>query len=424
MDEHYLHLIWRTKRLPMHLLKTTNNEPLEILHIGVYNTASGPDFFNGRIALNGIQHSGNIEMHVKSSDWYAHGHQDDRAYDNVILHVVYEHDRLVFIEGVPIPTVELKELIDRKHYEQTKQFRDRRTTIPCSGQLHDCPPPVFWQQVSSALWQRLNRKAEEVGVMARTVGNAPEQVLFHLMAKAFGMKTNALPFQELAHRIPFKRIIRSNRKAVESIVFGASGLLSEIVPDTLYVDELAGEWHFQSHKFQIHPSNAAAWHFKGCRPTGFPTVRLAQFAAFIDRMNWTDSFWELPSKEIYQRMLEALTAPPSDYWIHHYHFGKPRSTPKPSVMSISVANVVISNSVVPFLWWLSDRLSNPVYSEKAFELLEMLPPERNQLVHDWEKWGVKPKSAAESQGLIELKNELCTRKQCLNCQIGIQLLKA
>lgn len=407
----------------MHLLKTTNNEPLRILHVGMYNTGSGPDFFNGRIELNQLQHSGNIEMHVKSSDWYAHGHHEDPAYDNVILHVVYEHDKLVFIEGIPIPTIELKDLIDWQHYEHTKRFQDKSLMIPCAGQLKDCPSPVFWHQVSTALWQRLDRKKEEVAELARTQQNAPETVLFHLMAKAFGMKTNALPFQELAQRIPFRKLLRSNRRAVESIVFGTSGLLTNVQPDSLYVDELLGEWHFQSHKLHIHPASAASWHFKGCRPSGFPTIRLAQFAAFIDRMNWTESFWELPTAEIRQRMLEALTAPPSDYWIHHYHFGKSISVPKPSVMSVSVANVIISNSVVPFLWWLADRFKDSVYREKAFELLELLPAERNQITEDWEKWGIKPKTAAESQGLIELKNELCNRKQCLNCHVGIQLLK-
>lgn len=423
MDEHYLHLLWRTKRLPMHLLKTTNNEPVRILHVGMYNTGSGPDFFNGRIELNQLQLSGNVEMHVKSSDWYAHGHHEDPAYDNVILHVVYEHDKLVFIEGIPIPTIELKELIDWKHYEQTKQFQVRSTVIPCAGQLSDCPAPVLWHQVSNALWQRLERKKAEIMELAQPLRNAPEMVLFHLMAKAFGMKTNALPFQELAHRIPFRKVIRSERKAVESIVFGASGLLQNVQPDSLYVDELVGEWHYQSHKLQIHPAYASTWHFKGCRPSGFPTIRLAQFAAFIHRMNWTESFWELPTTEIRQRMLEALTVRPSDYWIHHYHFGKPLAIPKPSVMSVSVANVVITNSVVPFLWWLADRLKTSIYREKAIELLELMPPERNQITDDWEKWGIKPKSAAESQGLIELKNELCNRKQCLNCQVGIQLLK-
>ncbi len=423
MNEQYLHLLWRTKRLPMHLLHTVDNLPVKILHIGFYNTASGPDFFNGRIELDGIQHSGNIEMHVKSSDWYAHGHQTDEAYNNVILHVVYEHDRMVFIEGIPIPTVELKPYIDLEHFRRTMDFTVQTSAIACRSQLKDCPSPIFWNQVEGAMLARLERKKLFVDQLAQQVGGDPRKVLFHLIAQAFGMKTNALPFQELAHRIPFERIIKAGKKQVESIVFGASGLITEIVPEDDFQQELAREWQFQSHKLQIHPSNAHSWHFKGCRPSGFPTLRLAQFAAFIERMNWSESFWELPASNIKAHLEEALTTMPSGYWTDHYHFGKKRQLRSSPAMSLASAQVVIVNSVVPFLWWLADVLAVPVFREKAQTLLELLPAEKNAILSEWKENGVSAKSAAESQGLIELKNEQCVRKQCLNCRVGVHLLR-
>jgi Protein of unknown function (DUF2851) len=423
MNEQYLHLLWRTKRLPMHLLHTIDNLPVKILHIGFYNTASGPDFFNGRIELEGMQHSGNIEMHVKSSDWYAHGHQNDEAYNNVILHVVYEHDRMVFIEGIPIPTVELKPYIDLEHFRRTLDFTIQTSSIPCRGQLKDCPEPIVWNQVEGAMLARLARKKVLVDSLALQLGSDPRKVLFHLIAQAFGMKTNALPFQELAHRIPFERIIKAGKKQVESIVFGASGLIQESALDDDYQRELQQEWHFQSHRLQIHPSNAHSWHFKGCRPSGFPTLRLAQFSAFIERMNWSESFWELPATKIKLHMEEALTSAPAEYWTDHYHFGKKRQTRASSAMSLPSAHVVIINSVVPFLWWLADLLEVPVFREKAQTLLELLPPEKNALLSEWKENGITAKSAAESQGLIELKNELCNKKLCLQCKIGMQLLK-
>lgn len=423
MNEQYLHLLWRTKRLPMHLLHTIDHLPVKILHIGFYNTASGPDFFNGRIELDGMQYSGNIEMHVKSSDWYAHGHQTDDAYNNVILHVVYEHDRMVFIEGIPIPTVELKPYIDLEHFRRTLDFTIQTSSIPCRSQLKDCPAPIVWNQVEGAMLARLARKKILVDQLAGQLGGDPRKVLFHLIAQAFGMKTNALPFQELAHRIPFERIIKAGKKQVESIVFGASGLIHESVPEDQYQQELLQEWQFQAHRLQIHPSNAHSWHFKGCRPAGFPTLRLAQFAAFIERMNWSESFWELPVANIKLHLEEALTTIPSDYWTDHYHFGKKRQTRASSAMSLASAHVVIINSVVPFLWWLADLLAVPVFREKAQTLLELLPAEKNALLSEWKENGIGAKSAAESQGLIELKNELCNRKLCLQCKIGMQLLK-
>lgn len=422
MNEHYLHLLWRTKRLPMHLLKTIDDKAIRILHIGFYNTASGPDFFNGRIEIDGLQHSGNIELHVKSSDWYVHGHQFDEAYNNVILHVVYEHDQLVFIEGIPIPTLELKQFIDERHFQQTMAFANREVPIPCAAQLQDCPAPVIWNQVEAALFRRLERKQQALTALAQQVQSDPRKVLFHSIAQAFGMKTNQLPFQELAHRIPFERIIKAGKRQIESIVFGTSGLLQESPPDP-YQQELASEWHYQSRRLDVHASNACSWHFKGCRPSGFPTLRLAQFAAFIERMDWPDAFWELPAATLKIRIEESLTAQPSDYWMTHYHFGKTRAIPASAAMSLSTAQVVLVNSIVPFLGWLSEITTCATYREKAVELLELLPPENNAILANWKEKGIRAKSAAESQGLIELKNEFCNRKQCLNCKVGMHLLK-
>jgi hypothetical protein len=422
MNEQYLHLLWRTKRLPMHLLQTIDNKDLRILHIGVYNTASGPDFFNGRIELDGLQHSGNIEMHVKSSDWYAHGHQFDEAYNNVILHVVYEHDKLVFIEGIPIPTLELKQFIDEQHFRRSLELTHSEVPIPCAAQLGDCPPPILWNQVESGLFRRLARKQEVLSELALQVQSDPRKVLFHAIAQAFGMKTNQLPFQELAQRIPFDRLIKAGKNQVEAIIFGTSGLLGEGSPDP-YQQELASEWHYQSKRLNVHPASAHSWHFKGCRPAGFPTLRLAQFAAFIDRMDWSDAFWELPSATLKLRIEEALTAAPSDYWCAHYDFGKARSASQPAAMSLSTARVILINSVVPFLWWLSEFTTLTTYREKAVDLLELLPAEKNVILSKWNERGIQAKSAAESQGLIELKNEFCNRKQCLNCKVGIHILK-
>lgn len=422
MNEHYLHLLWRTKRLPLHLLKTTNGEPVRILHVGFYNTASGPDFFNGKIEIGGLVHSGNIEMHLKSSDWYAHNHQLDEAYNNVILHVVYEHDKLVFIEGVPIPTVELKEYIDQVHLEKTMKLTTAAVPIPCANLLSGCPAPVLWDQIEKSLFRRIERKSQELTSLGAALNNDPRKVLFHAVASAFGMKTNQLPFQELAHRLPFERVIRAEKSQLEAIVFGTGGFLEQHAADN-YQSKLKFDWFYQRARLSLHPANVRSWHFKGCRPAGFPTLRLAQFASFIQRMDWSEAFWELPAKDIRVEMETTLVAEPSDYWKAHYHFGKEKQKPASGAMSLAAAHVVIINGVVPFLWWLAEITSNAVFREKAIELLEYLPAEKNVLLDHWREKSIKPKSAAESQGLLELKNEFCNRKQCLNCKVGLHLLK-
>ena len=374
------------------------------------------------MALDGLILQGNIELHVRSSDWYLHGHETDEAYNNVILHVVYEHDRDVFINDVPVPTIELKPFIDLEHYERTLSFTASPAAIPCATQLDDCPLPVFWNQVEHALFQRMERKAAGVAAIGVQVGGDPRKVLFHAIAGAFGMKVNQLPFQELAHRLPFERLLKAEAPSVEAVVFGASGLLPAIGNDA-FQQQLASEWHYQQARLHLHPANAHSWHFKGCRPGGFPTLRLAQFATFVHAMDWSAAFWELPVKTLRQYLEEALTAEPSPYWTAYYDFGKEKVRPRSGRMSLASAQVVLVNSVVPFLWWLSDELLQPVFREKAMELLELLPTEKNVLLRAWSEKGADAKSAAESQGLLELKNEFCNRKQCLHCKVGLSILK-
>jgi hypothetical protein len=422
MNEHYLHFLWKNKRLPLHLLKTTEGKEVRIRHIGFYNTGSGPDFFNGKIELDGVVHSGNIEMHVKSSDWYAHGHQHDDAYNNVILHVVYEHDKLVFVEGIPLPTVELKELIDHAHYEKTMRMTVVKDPIPCHRQLAGCEDVIFWHQVERAAFRRMLRKGKDLEEAAANLGGDPRKVLFYAIAGAFGMRTNQLPFQELARRLPFERMLRTQSGELEAIVFGTGGFLDRAPADN-FQQTLQQSWTYQKAKLRIHSSALHSWQFKGCRPKGFPTLRVAQLASFIGRMDWSQAFWELPSAEIKLRMEENLLAGPSDYWDSHYDFGKIKRKPSEGKMSLAAAHVVMTNASVPFLNWLAGKTSASIYHEKALELLELLPPEKNAVIDEWKNLGRVAKSAAESQGLLELKNEFCNRKQCLNCEIGNFLLK-
>ncbi|MDR0802387.1 DUF2851 family protein [Fluviicola sp.] len=420
MNEHYLHFLWKNKRLPLHQLQTIDGEKMEILHVGFYNPDSGPDFFNGQIRIDQVTHSGNIEMHVRSSDWNLHRHQHDPAYFNVILHVVYEHDQLIFIEGIPIPTVELKALIDWKHYDWFNRYYKKNTMIICETFLKQLPQAVIWNQVERAVFQRMARKSDELNTLFRERKMSFKEVLFHAISKAFGMKVNQLPFQELATGIPVEKFIRSSRKQKLAIVFGVGGFLEKSAP-VIYHRELKEEWDFQKFKLKLYAGNQVGWKFKGCRPGGFPTQRLAQFAAFVHEMDWTSAIWYLPAKSLLRILQESLLKPADTYWTTHFDFGKEKKSC--SGMSIATANTIITNSVVPFLWWLTDNLSDETYRNRAFELLESLPAEQNGKIALWKSMGIKPKNALESQGLIELTNEFCLKKACLNCTIGNAVLK-
>lgn len=420
MNENYLHFLWKNKLLPLRDLNTIDGKKVEILHVGIHNLDSGPDFFNGKILLDQLTHSGNIEMHVKSSDWNLHGHQLDPAYSNVILHVVYEHDQLIFIEGVPIPTVELKKMIDWNHYQWFNNYYKGSTSILCQSFLKELPKLLILDQIERSFFQRMNRKMMELENYYQAGKRSFKEVLFHAISKAFGMKVNQLPFQELAIGIPFNPFIQANQKQKMAIAFGVGGFLEEN-KTIAYYEELKKEWDYQRHKLHLQPRNRHSWKFKGCRPGGFPTQRLAQFATFAHEMNWDSDIWSLPANQLLRMIQATLMKPPHTYWLTHFDFGKEKSTA--SNLSVGSANSILINSVVPFLWWLAHRLNTDSYRTKAIELLEMLPPEKNEKINAWKNAGVIPVNALESQGLIELSNEFCLKKACLKCVIGNRVLK-
>ncbi|TSJ45643.1 DUF2851 family protein [Fluviicola chungangensis] len=420
MNENYLHFLWKNKRLPFHYLQTVDGKKIEILHVGIHNLDSGPDFFNGRILLNEITHSGNIEIHVKSSDWNLHGHQFDKAYSNVILHVVYEHDQLIFVEGIPLPTVELKQVIDWDHFHWFSSYYKGTNTILCEPFLEGIAGTFVVNQVERAFFQRMERKMMELEKVCQSRKLSFKEVLFHAISKAFGMKVNQLPFQELAVGIPFEKFMKASQKQKMAIAFGAGGFLNESKAST-YHEELKQEWDFQRYKLKLEAQNKHSWKFKGCRPGGFPTQRLAQFATFIHEMNWDSDSWYLPANELLLMLQTRLMKPTHEYWIAHFDFGKEKKAP--STMSLATANTIIINSIVPFLWWLSYRLSDDSYRNKAFEILTLLPPEKNEKINTWKRMGINPANGLESQGLIELTNEFCSKKACLKCVIGNAVLK-
>lgn len=418
MNEHYLHLLWRLKRLPLHRLFTTNGQLVSIRNTGFYNCESGPDFFNGQVEIDGIVHAGNIEMHVKSSDWYLHGHQHDRAYDNVILHVVYEYDKPVHIAGTETPTVELKHLIDREHFERSERLTSSAGSIPCSPLISSVPANVIQNQLQHSLTERLKRKSDDWATQLSS--KSPQEFLFSLFAAAFGMKINALPFLELANRLPFQALLRTREEDVEAIVFGVSGLL-EAHENSDYARKLIRIWNFHRSRLSLHAQNASGWKQKGCRPAGFPAIRLAQFALFIHRMDWSQNFWEQSPEQLLDKLRQLLCLPLPDYWQQHYDFGKKHKLPL-SGMSKASADVVIINAVVPFLSFLASQTSQLSYNEKALELLTRMPCEKNTIVKQWKILGLRARNAGETQGLLELKNEFCNRKKCLDCKIGTYLL--
>jgi len=421
MNEKYLHFIWKSKRLLTTDLHTASGEKLNIKNFGEYNFDSGPDFFNGAVLIEDILHHGNIEMHVNSSDWIKHGHQNDPAYNNVILHVVYNHDTEILVNDHPLPTLELKYLIDWKHFNNSPRKLEFQNTIPCDKQLSEVAVETISSQLKKNTHDRLQRKASEIDFLFETMQLSIHELLFHVVLRSFGGKLNGLPFLELANRIPVYHFLRSGVQIREAILLGASGFLDDLFTDD-YELLLKSDWVFQKHKLTLSNLDPASLKFKGVRPGSFPALRLVQFAHFSSRFDWSHNFWTDEPAEILDLFLRSLIVKTNNYWAEHYHLGKKKSKPDSGSLSQEMAENIVINAVVPFLFWYGQKYGNIALLNKAVELLELIPQEKNKIVERWQKLTAYPNNARFGQAIIELNNQWCTPKKCLKCLIGKEVM--
>lgn len=392
MNELHLHQLWKSKRLPFHLLTTTNCQSIAILNVGEYNTASGPDFFNGQIEVNGIRLAGNIEMHLKSSDWYAHGHQNDRAYDNVILHVVYEHDKSVFVNGKELLTVELGDLV---HWLGNELPSFATSKIPCGNQV--AVSQKIHGQLEQVMGQRLERKSE------RFFSNSYQvQVFFEIFAESFGRKVNAIPFLTLARNVRIELLLRSSTLQKKAIILGMSG-----IEDFQTTDEnWKSEWKFLRLCHNLHEVNQVSWKTKGNRPASFPESRLLQLANVISGIDWLYPFWEDSEKDIISYWKSVLTL--------KSEAGK---------MSDDFIDHILINAVVPYVYFQGKHQNNAGLLTKAISILKIVKPEKNTIISSYKKLGLKVSNAFETQALLELHKNWCLAKKCLSCEVGKDVLQ-
>ncbi len=421
MNEDFLHYLWHYQKFDKSNLKTTDNNLLVIHKPGYYNTDSGPDFLEGRLRIGKMEWAGNIEIHVKSSDWYRHNHQHDAAFDNVVLHVVWEHDKEVFDKaGKPIPTLELQNLtpsVLRKHY---KSLIDSKNEIPCSGHFSNVSEIRKVLMLERALMQRLERKSKEVlTLLERNTGDW-EETAFQLLMRNLGFKLNNESLLKLSGRLPFKLLKKYAQKpiALEALLFGMAGLLEETDD---YTTLLCREFSFLSAKHSLAENrmHKSEWKFMRTRPSNFPTVRLAELASILSGTE--NLFAKLIESEEAGELRKLFQRPVSDYWQTHYSCGK-QSSKRLRGLGVSSASNLVVNTAVPLMVAYSKYMDDESYLEKAVGLLEGIGAEKNRITESWSGMGLPLKTMADSQGSIELFNEFCKQKRCTSCGIGVAIL--
>jgi hypothetical protein len=420
MNEEFLHYLWKYRLLDSNLF-TVSGDQLTILHPGEHNTDGGPDFFNARLKINGTTWAGNVEIHIKSSGWYKHGHHNDPAYDNVILHTVYENDVEVTRRSKEkMPTLVMKGHFPDYIYLRYRDFLENLNWVPCQAVIGHIDPFIFVQWIPGLVVEKIEDKMVLLKKSLEASKYDWEETFYRNLARSFGFRINAQAFELLARSLPLKLLQKHNNSLlqVEALLFGQAGMLEKDFSEE-YPRLLQQEYWFLKEKYDLKEIPVSVWKFLRLRPSNFPTIRIAQFASLIHSAK--DLFLAMLESSSPQEMTGLFGVHASVYWDTHFIFGK-ASVPKPKLLGSNAIRLLTINMVAPFLFLYGDVKALPGYKEKGLAFLELLPPESNTVINGWTEIGVCPADALQTQALLHLKTNYCDKKRCLDCRIGNQLL--
>lgn len=421
MQEDFLHYIWQHKKFDVNSIKTTNNEAVSILSVGQHNLNSGPDFFNGQLKIENQTWAGNVEIHIKSSDWYVHNHENDKAYDNVILHVVWEHDTDVFRkDNAVIPTLELKSFIDKKALTNYQAlFSKSKTWINCENDFSSIDDFTIQNWLERLYFERLERKSEDINGLLKRSKNDWEAVLFKVLAKSFGSKVNGDTFLSLANSIDFSivRKLQSKQTQLEALLFGQANLLGNDVEEA-YIIELIKEYKFLNQKFKLSNNGVSQIQFFRLRPSNFPTIRLSQLASlYHSQQNIFSKIIETNTLNDFYKLFSVST---STFWETHYTFNKVSKQRKKGLTK-SFIDLLLINTIIPLKFSYAKSQGKQI-DDEIIKLISEIKSEKNSIIEKFNSLKKVSNSALQSQGLIQLKNEYCSKNKCLQCAIGSKLL--
>ena len=422
MTESFLHYLWQHKQLQGDL-KTTAGIPIEIERVGEYNRNAGPDFLDCRIRIGGILWAGNVEIHVKASDWNLHAHTGDPNYDTVILHVVYDYDTDIYnSEGKPIPTLDIHEAYPETLWTGYAALMQPQLPIeiPCMLQLQEVPNLILNSYIDRLCIERIERKADDVRRLLDDSNNHWESCCYWMIARYFGGKVNAYAFEMLAKATPLRILakIKDKPMRVEALFMGQAGFLEGEFKDA-YPLQLQKEYQYLRVAYQLTPMASHLWKFFRMRPSNFPTIRISQLAQLIaSSTNLFSKLLETPEVNDLRKLFDIQT---SDYWHNHYRFDV-ESEPIGKSAGKSFVDILLINSWVPVLFEYGVQHGSQQYKDQAIAILQQLPSENNRIVRLWSQAGVVAKDASRSQGELQLYNEYCKNKRCLDCAVAYQLL--
>lgn len=416
--------------LPLRELTTTDGHAVEVIDPGLHNHHAGPDFFNAKVRINGTLWVGNVEIHEKSSDWYAHGHHHDKAYNNVVLHVAEVIDTNVqTADGLFIPQMQFE--VSSKVKEHYRELLAEDQYPPCYRIIPGLTRLLVHSWMSALQTERLEQKTKAIRERVRQSNDSWENGYFMTLARNFGFGVNGDAFELWAKSIPLMVVAhhRDDLFQIEAIFMGQAGLLDlDMIPqhyqqDALkegYFTKLRNEYLYLQHKFKLTPMNGSVWKFLRLRPQNFPHIRISQLATLYYEQRAGLS--QLIACESIEQLKDCLATSVTPYWETHYTFGS-TSCHTEKHLSPPSLNLLMINTAIPMLFAYGRYHMKEMLCDRAFDFLEQLKPENNYITRMWKACGLEVMNAGDSQALIQLKKEYCDKKDCLRCRFGYEYLK-
>ena len=428
--EALLHYCWKHKLFPLAILTTTDNRVVEVIDPGLHNRHAGPDFFNAKVKIDGTLWVGNVEIHDKASDWFAHGHDHDPAYDNVVLHVCGKIDAVARTSsGLVPPQMQLS--VPQHVAEHYEELLRTDHYPPCYRIIPNLSKLLIHSWMSALQTERLEQKTEAIKQRVKFCDGSWEAGYFVTLARNYGFGVNSDAFEAWAKSIPLHAVDhhRDNLLQVEAIFMGQAGLLDlQAVPERYqqaalnegYFARLRNEYLYLAHKFGLTPIDHKLWKFLRMRPQNFPHIRISQLAYLY--YSRRAGLSQLVECENVAALSDAFSTQVTPYWETHYVFGSESAKNGKHLSPFSI-NLLIINTAVPMLFAYGRYKGNEKWCDRTFDLLEQLRAENNHIVRMWQDCGLTVDNAGDSQALIQLKKEYCDKKDCLHCRIGYEYMK-
>lgn len=417
MNEKLLQYIWQFQYFNLNQLQTTDGEAVLIIHPGISNSNQGPDFKDAKIKIADTTWAGHVELHILSSDWQAHKHSVDDNYKNVILHVVWQDN--IDLQ-LPFPVLEMHDKVPKVLLSRFDALMQATDFIPCQHSLKLVTPIIWDSWKQRMLVERLQDKSTLVQAYLQFNNNNWEETFWWLLAKNFGLKVNSACFEKIARSLPVNLLAKHKNQIqqIEALLFGQASLLTGEFTDD-YMIMLKKEYHFLQKKYHLQPVKDALF-FLRMRPSNFPTVRLAQLAMLVHKSSHLFSkIKEAESIKIVKKLLDVTA---NDYWHYHY-LPNEQSTYKEKNMGTQMIDNILINTVIPTLFTYGYLLNETVYKDRALQWMEQVAAEKNSITRGFEAIGVANKNAFDSQALLQLKNNYCNKKRCLECAVGNKILR-